>query len=564
MADAPFQLKTDLLGPLPVINHFLDRLGVDRRLARWLPETDASVQMTPAQALGVALRQLCLGREPLYALAQWAAPYDARLLGLAPAQQDLLNDDRLGRALERLFDADRASLLTELIVDMIEAFAIDCSQLHNDSTTVTFAGSYPQADGRPRAGQSTPIITHGHNKDHRPDLKQLLWILTVAADGAVPLAYRTAPGNTSDDVTHIPTWDGLRKLLGRNNFLYVADSKLCSRPAMDHIAGHGGRFLCVLPRTRREDGHFRTWVVNHVPDWQEVDRKPARREQDPPRVWWAWPWPHPSEEGHRICWIRSSHKIALDALRRADRLRRAQDDLGQLAERLASPRSRFKDPVVVEQAAHGILDRTDTSRLITVAVSTAVEEHLRQEQRGRPGRNTRYRKITRPRIALTYTVDATAVSAEAASDGCFPLITNDRELTPAQLLAAYKYQPHLEQRHAELKGPMEVAPVFVKNPARIDGLLCLEFLAMLTRALIEREIRQAMVRDGIKQLPLYPKDRDCRAPTATQVLDAFAGLSRHRLYQDGRLAQVFAAELSPLQQQLIALLDVPAAAYAAD
>ena len=67
------------------------------------------------------------------------------------------------------------------------------------------------------------MITFGHSKDHRPDLKQLVWILTVSADGAVPIAYRLADGNTVDDPTHVPTWDGLVALLGRVDFLYVAD-----------------------------------------------------------------------------------------------------------------------------------------------------------------------------------------------------------------------------------------------------------------------------------------------------------------------------------------------------
>jgi hypothetical protein len=41
----------------------------------------------------------------------------------------------------------------------------------------------------------------------------LVWILTVSADGAVPIAYRMADGNTTDDPTHIPTWEGLVALV---------------------------------------------------------------------------------------------------------------------------------------------------------------------------------------------------------------------------------------------------------------------------------------------------------------------------------------------------------------
>ncbi len=69
----------------------------------------------------------------------------------------------------------------------------------------------------------------------------------MSADGAVPIAYWLAEGNTTDDPTHVPTWDQLVGMLGRAGFLYVADSKLCSREAMSHIATGGGRFVTRIP-----------------------------------------------------------------------------------------------------------------------------------------------------------------------------------------------------------------------------------------------------------------------------------------------------------------------------
>ena len=133
---------------------------------------------------------------------------------------DGLNDDRVGRALEALFDADRASLLTAVVLRAVHEFAVDTAQLRNDSTSISLHGAYRGAVGTMRGGKPTAAITFGHSKDHRPDVKQLVWILTVAADGAVPLAYRLADGNTSHDPTHIPTWDGLVALLGRADFMY--------------------------------------------------------------------------------------------------------------------------------------------------------------------------------------------------------------------------------------------------------------------------------------------------------------------------------------------------------
>ena len=111
------------------------------------------------------------------------------------------------------------------MLGVIAEFQIDCSQLHNDSTSIALHGAYARADGRQRAGKPTAAAALGHSKDHRPDLKQFLLTLTVTADGAVPLAHRLLDGNSSDDQTHIATWDGLVDLVGRPDFLYVADSK---------------------------------------------------------------------------------------------------------------------------------------------------------------------------------------------------------------------------------------------------------------------------------------------------------------------------------------------------
>jgi hypothetical protein len=196
-----FTLHTQNLGCLPIVNFFLARIGVADHLRTYLPAGDARLRLTPAAVVEVVVRNLVVGHRPLYALGEWAGAYDPGVLGLRAGDAEMLNDDRVGRTLDKLFDADRASLITATVLGVIADFDVATTQLHNDSTTVTVTGNYPDADGRERGGKPTPAI--------RPDLKQLLFILTISADGAVPIAYRVADGNTPDDVTHIPT-SGLR------------------------------------------------------------------------------------------------------------------------------------------------------------------------------------------------------------------------------------------------------------------------------------------------------------------------------------------------------------------
>lgn len=190
---------------MPIINAFCDRLGLARLLETFVPHDDVRVKLPPATALGLVIRNLVIARQPVYALGEWAAPFDPALLGLAPDptgdESELVNDDRIGRTLARLFDADRASLLTRLVLDAVERFDIDVSQLHNDSTSISFAGAYAAADGHMRGGKPTVTLTFGHSRAHRPDLKQLVWILTVTAACRHPCAGRPSQAAWSSCLT---------------------------------------------------------------------------------------------------------------------------------------------------------------------------------------------------------------------------------------------------------------------------------------------------------------------------------------------------------------------------
>jgi len=557
-----FTLESESVGSLPVVNWFLARMGVFERLDRFVPHDDARLRLAPAAVIGVALRNIIVGHRPVYALGEWAAPIDAGLLGLLPGEAAALNDDRVGRMLDRLFDADRATLITETVLSVVREFKVELEQLHNDSTTVTLTGTAYPGGGEERGGKAVAKPAFGHNKDFRPDLRQLLFVLTISADGAVPVAYRVQDGNTSDDTTHVPTWDELVALVGAPGFLYVADSKLCSKEAMGHIASHNGRFVTVIPHGRKEDRWFRDWAQSHAPAWAEADRRPGARIGDPDEVWRTFEAPAPSTDGYRVVWVHSSAKAARDAASRAARIEAGLAAVEEVQARLQSPKTRLKTKVAAEEAVKAALAATGAGRWVGFSVSESTVTDYRQEKRGRPGSATRYRRSDKTVFNAVARVNAELVSYDAATDGCFPLITNDREMTPQAVLAAYRYQPNLERRNHMLKGPQLVAPVFLESPHRIEALLLCHFLAMLTEALIEREVRASMKAESLAAIPLYPELRNCPAPSAPRILEIFSGVQRHRLMRGDDVVQVFEPQLTALQLKVLDLLHVPAGAYA--
>ena len=217
-------LDSYTIGALPILDRFFDRLRLKAILRDHLPHEDRRCRIATATGLLLLLKNLLVSREPLYGIGAWAARHVPELLGLCPAQLPALNDDRVGRCLDRLFDADIPTLALAVVIHAVREFAVDLDELHNDSTTITFHGDYESADReRTLRGRLRLAVTWGHNKDHRPDLKQLLYILTVTRDGAVPVQFRVQSGNATDDRSHRATWDLLCKLTGRRDFLYVAD-----------------------------------------------------------------------------------------------------------------------------------------------------------------------------------------------------------------------------------------------------------------------------------------------------------------------------------------------------
>jgi hypothetical protein len=325
---------------------------------------------------------------------------------------------------------------------------------------------------------------------------------------------------------------------------------------MGHIAGRGGRFITVLPRSRAEDGAFGDWLQTHTPDWTQ-----AARRGEPEQVYSTTPAPLPSAEGYRITWVHSTAKAARDGATRQARIEAGIAAVKALDAKLAGPRCRYKTRVAVEHAAAAALAGAHADRWVTTAVTQTVAKTYKQARRGRPGPQTSHREIATSRFGLRADIDLEHLAHDAASDGCLPLITNDTNLSDAQVLAAYRYQPNLERRHHLLKSVQDAAPVLLKNPAPIEGLFCCQFLTLLVAALIERQVRTPMAAAALDNIPLYPELRDCTAPSTQRILEIFTNPARHHLHRDAVLVKTFEPELTTQQQQILDLLGLAPTAY---
>ncbi|EQD50935.1 Transposase-like protein, partial [mine drainage metagenome] len=166
-----------------------------------------------------------------------------------------------------------------------------------------------------------------------------------------PVRCQIHDGNTEDSTTHIENWEALRLLVGSPNFLYVADCKLCTEAAMLHIHGKGGRFLTILPESRKEEGWFREHVRTNEVVWADVPPESGEGKGEVPVLWRTAESPLRSKEGFRIVWVWSWEKQVRDQAFRQTAILRATKHLEELEKKLQRPRCRIHTREGVVQAA---------------------------------------------------------------------------------------------------------------------------------------------------------------------------------------------------------------------
>jgi transposase len=177
-----FETRFKQVDVLPMVKHFMDALDLFSLFKNYVPAALDSLA-DHAESLCILTANIVCDNQPLYKVKEWLSNYSDGIVD-EPLEANLFNDDRLARALSALFHADRHSLMTEVSCNAIRVHGLLTDEIHNDSTSVTFIGNYKNPD--PDAVK----LKHGHNKDFRPDCKQLVFGLNITSDGHVPLSYK--------------------------------------------------------------------------------------------------------------------------------------------------------------------------------------------------------------------------------------------------------------------------------------------------------------------------------------------------------------------------------------
>jgi hypothetical protein len=134
------RIVTHCVGALPIINRLFQRMRLQEFLTRHLPAEDDRTKVDTPRVVLLLLRNLLVSREPIYGVAEWARNFGPELFDLWSEDLDHLNDDRVGRCLDRIFQALDTNLIMDVVTHVVREFEVCLDELHNDSTTVSFFG----------------------------------------------------------------------------------------------------------------------------------------------------------------------------------------------------------------------------------------------------------------------------------------------------------------------------------------------------------------------------------------------------------------------------------------
>jgi transposase len=543
--------KRFCLGAHPILQHFMNRLKIPEIMSTYLPK-DQRINLSTDKTLTVFLHNILTQPMPLYEMGQWLQPLDETHLGLDVGESLLINDDRVGKSLDSFYHCRHQDIFFRLALRAIKIFEINCQQIHQDTTTITFSGRYDNWRGQ-------PALAHGTNKDHRPDLKQLVLGLSVTADGSVPITHQIYDGNQTDDRLHPDNHRRLRQLLERSDFIYTADCKLGTDDNLTKIASCGGLFITVMPRTWKEDGQFRQEARENKIQWKHLLFKANNRKSESKRDhYYLAQGTYTTKQGYRLLWIKSTDKARQDKQTRDRHIQKALEELKDIQARLNTyslkKRKNIKNRIkaaLQEQQCTSFIEYHITQKSYTKNV------YLKP---GRPQATTPKKSVTKKYFTVSFAPNHQRLAQERLTDGVFPLLTNLQDHSPKKILEIYKYQPFLEKRHSQLKTYQEIAPVFLKKSHRVIACLHMQVMALMVGTLIERQLRLAMKRQAVDYLPIYPEAKHCPYPTTFDIVRLFNNVERYEV-QDNDRTFIFPSQLNKIQKQVLELLEVPIALY---
>ncbi len=469
-------------------------------------------------------------------------------------------DDRLTIVLRHLSDVGRwQAIEQELGRHLVRVYDLGEQPIRVDATTVS---GY-------REGGEESVWQFGHSKDD-PTLRQIKVMMATLDPLGLPLALEVVSGERADDPLYVPTIERVLACLERRGLLVVGDCKMSALATRAYLQDHGQYYLTPLAQVGETAQLMPHWIAGGV---AQGDGLTQVRSMDGKQV------VAQGYEVSRVCesdgqsWhervlvVRSVAHAQTLTHQLEERLAKAQAALLALTPAVGRGKRQITEEAALQQAVAAVLSKHRVQGLLTYRFERQVEQEVKWVGRGRGGANRKPQVSERVRYQITaVSRDEEAIAAQQATLGWRVYATNalGERLSLEQGVQEYRQEYHIEHGFARFKGaPLSIAPMFVKRDDQVVGLTHLLSLALRVLTLMQGVVRRRLKQQDTTLVGLY-KDQPRKAtstPTAERLLQAFVPMTWTQVQLPDQVVR-HVTELSPVQAQILRLLDLPADLYA--
>jgi transposase len=542
-------VQTQPIGYAPILKYFFDAARIQAIIDENVALDPRRKILTHGQAAVAMITAILFQVFQLYRICRFADKARVLKVIFPKIASHEYFDDRLADTLDAIYRFGIGNLEMLITQHMIAYFDILYKVCHNDTTT---GSVYGKCNNHLTPGGID--ITYGFSKKHRQDLKQFVWSLSVSDDAAFPLFQQAYSGNTADVATYVEQWQNLIDLLGERDFLYVGDCKLASIDNMAHIHDNNGLFVAPLPLYSSYEKAFSLAMSEHDREVLIFYKNRFNRGFEVPL-----PIRHEGKD-YPFRMIILFDKGVCD--RKQNTLSRHVANTKSQFSELSKKINKFKLKTheQIEKACRDILKKNDTQAFFEFEITNEPITTHKNKKRGRaPKQGAEQIAVIQDHFRVDLHFNNAQFDTAISKCGYYPLITNKptEDFSIEDAMLAHKGQYKNEHTNRRAKTSLNLEPIYMHTPERIEAILFLFKIALQITVLIERNARKS-IQDRNKGLDDFmPNRKDVRNPTAENLLSEFQDVVQGEIPMQNGQSYGFVSKLTTIQQNILEILGIP-------
>lgn len=481
----PQEIEIQNIDHLGIVAGIIDSIGIVE-IINELIGVEKDEKVNAGQVVkAMIINGLGFVSKPLYMFPKYFETIACEHLIGTGVKPEYLNDDKLGRVMDKLFIKGLDTIFFIIAVKAAQKFGVSLSTSHLDSSSMHVHGQYntslPEVifesqkvvnnQELEEIAVKSPkeiTITYGYSRDHRPDLKQFIIEMICSGDGDIPIFVKLASGNQADSSCFGKIAIEYHKQLEVNS-LMVADSALYTESNLKMMSDL--QWLCRVPLSIKAAKS----LISTIPESELIDStipgyKLASTTENYAGIEQRW------------LVVQSQERRESDLRKLTQKITKAESKAVQDLKKL-SPEE-FACEADAMKALSKLSKQFKYHQIKEILVT-----QVKSKTKDSP-QEISYQ------ISATVSQDESKINTEMVSAGRFIIATNvldSKELSNDSMLSEYKAQQSCERGFAFLKDPLFFADsIFLKSPERIESLGMIMGLCLLVYTLAQRQIRNAL------------------------------------------------------------------------